>query len=279
MSTKIDSIKTDMAKAVSDAKANRPLIGSITNNVTMNFVANAQLAVGGSAAIVYLPEECQLLANMVDAFYINVGTLQSFHEQAMPPLAAKLNEIRTPWVLDPVAVGIGALRNRLLQEFKNCKPSIIRGNASEIMKLANLWGLTKDTDGNVRGVDSTDLTTDAKLSAEALARWTGGAVSVSGKTDLITDGSTTVHSFGGSPFFESITGAGCSLGGVSAVYAAVTRPFIAALCASQIYNYAGRVAQEKALGPGSFQVAFLDALYNALSEDVANNPIQIEEAG
>lgn len=76
---------------------------------------------------------------------------------------------------------------------------------------------------------------------------------------------------------EKITGAGCSLGGVVAVYATATSPFIAALTASAVYNMAGKRAELKVDGPGSFQVQFLDELYKATAKDIANNPFDIEE--
>ena len=68
---------------------------------------------------------------------------------------------------------------------------------------------------------------------------------------------------------------GCSLGGVCAVYASVAEPFIAALTATQIYNLAGSRAEKKCSGSSSFQVQFLDELYNATAEDVADNPFEI----
>lgn len=76
---------------------------------------------------------------------------------------------------------------------------------------------------------------------------------------------------------EKITGAGCSLGGVVAVYATVTSPFIAALTATAVYNLAGNRAENIVDGPGSFQVQFLDELYKATAADIANNPLEIEE--
>ena len=76
----------------------------------------------------------------------------------------------------------------------------------------------------------------------ALAKWTGGAVAVSGEADLITDGRQVVLSKGGSDMMPSITGTGCSLGGVMAVYAAVASPFIAAITGAAIYNLAGKRA-------------------------------------
>ncbi len=271
-------IQDRMIQAVETVRRTNPIAGSITNSVTINFVANAQLAVGGSAAMVYLPDEGEFLAKAGGATYINVGTLLPIYEQTLPRTAKALHDMGKPWVLDPVAVGIGSLRTELLRQFKVYKPSVIRGNASEIIALAGLWEPDGGTDeSNVRGVDSTDSVTAAKTAAVALAKWTGGAVAVSGKTDLVTDGSVTAFSHGGSHFMEKITGSGCSLGGVVAVYATVASPFIAALTATAVYNLAGGRAERKVDGPGSFQVEFLDELYKATANDIANNPFEIEE--
>lgn len=277
MKTKAN-IQMEVAKAIVAARKANPLAGSITNTITVNFVANAQLAVGGSAAMIYLPDEAESLVNVGSAFYINVGGLFPIYEETMPRAADTLFKTGKPWVLDPVAIGIGLLRTSLLSLFKDFKPTVIRGNASEVIALAALWGLGEKGKSTVRGVDSVDAVTAARPAAVALARWTGGAVAVSGEVDLVTDGKTVAFSHGGSHFMEKITGAGCSLGGVAAVYAAVARPFTAAFAATAMYNLAGRRAGEKAGGPGSFQVRFLDELYRASAEDVANNPFELEEA-
>ncbi|AET67915.1 hydroxyethylthiazole kinase, sugar kinase family [Desulfosporosinus orientis DSM 765] len=273
-----EEIQNQIIQAVETVRRTNPLAGSITNTVTMNFVANAQLAVGGSAAMVYLPDEGEFLAKAGGATYINMGTLLPVYEETLPHTAKVLYDTGKPWILDPVAIGIGTLRTQLLRQFKDYKPSVVRGNASEIIALAGLWGLDGGTDvSNVRGVDSTDSVNAAKAAAVALAKWTGGAVAVSGETDLITDGNLIVFSQGGSHFMEKITGFGCSLGGVAAVYAAAASPFIAALTSTAVYNLAGNRAENKADAPGSFQVQFLDELYKATAEDIADNPLEIEE--
>lgn len=272
-----EEIQNLIIQAVETVRLTNPLAGSITNTVTMNFVANAQLAVGGSAAMVYLPDEGEFLAKAGGAAYINMGTLLPVYEDTLPHTAKVLSDLGKPWVLDPVAVGIGTLRTQLLREFKDYKPSVVRGNASEIIALAGLWELDGGTAvSNVRGVDSTDSVNAAKAAAVALAKWTGGAVAVSGETDLITDGNLVVFSQGGSHFMEKITGFGCSLGGVAAVYAAAASPFIAALTAAAVYNLAGKRAANKTDAPGRFQVQFLDELYKATPEDIADNPLEIE---
>lgn len=275
---KKSDIQNQIMQAVETVKQTNPMAGSITNTVTINLVANAQLAVGGSAAMVYLPDEGEFLAKAASAFYINVGTLFPVYDETLPLTAKTLHDVGKPWVLDPVAVGIGSLRTDLLLQFKKYKPSIIRGNASEIIALAGLWGLDGGTEkSQVRGVDSTDSVKAAQSAAVALAKWTGGAVAVSGEIDLITEGTIAVFSYGGSHFMEKITGAGCSLGGVAAVYATAASPFIAALTASAVYNLAGSRAERKVEGPGSFQVEFLNELYKASAEDIASNPFEIKE--
>ena len=88
-----------------------------------------------------------------------------------------------------------------------------------------------------------------------------------------TDGSRLP---GGSAMMTKITGAGCSLGGVAATYLAVSDPLTAALSASLLYNRAGEVADTTSHGPGSFQVAFLDALWNVTAEQVAKSEILVQ---
>lgn len=271
-------IQQQIIDVVEAVKKSNPMAPSITNTVTINFVANAQLAVGGSAAMVYMPDEGETLARMAGAFYINMGTIFTIYEQTLPHTAKTLYDNKKPWVLDPVAVGIGELRTNILKQFKAYKPSIIRGNASEIIALAGLWELDGGTDtSRVRGVDSTDSVVAAREAAVALALHTGGAVAVSGETDLVTDGETVAHSSGGSYFLGKITGAGCALGGVMAVYATMANPFTAALTAHSIFNLAGAKAEKASRGPGAFQVCFLDELYKASAEGIANNPFNTEE--
>ncbi|MDD6212352.1 MAG: hydroxyethylthiazole kinase [Clostridiales bacterium] len=273
-------IQEKMMEAVRQVRETNPMAGSLTNYVTVNFVANAQLAVGGSAAMVYLPDEGEAIGLAGGATYINVGTLLPIHEESLPYTAKVLHEAGKPWVLDPVAVGIGDLRTKILKEMKPYKPSVIRGNASEIIALSKMWELESGNwkENHGRGVDSTAAVSEAESAAIALAKWTGGAVAVSGKEDLVTDGERIAISCGGSAFMEKVTGCGCSLGGVVAVYAAVTDPFTAALTATSIYNLAGSRAEKKAAGPGSFQMHFLDELYLASPEEVAENPWKLEMA-
>ena len=62
-----------------------------------------------------------------------------------------------------------------------------------------------------------------------------------------------------------------------AVYATTASPFIAAITGTAAYNLAGARAEKKVNDPGSFQVHFLDQLYEASADDIAKNPFEIKE--
>ncbi|MBT1164489.1 hydroxyethylthiazole kinase [Bifidobacterium felsineum] len=278
------SLREAIAQAVRDVKDKTPLAQSFTNFVTINLVANAQLAAGGTAAMSFLPDDVIETAKIAGANYINVGTLLPFYKDALPTIAQRLNYLGKPWVLDPVAAGIGKTRTVILQSFKAAPPTVIRANASEVIALANMWGLL-DADNasrpaGVESVDEVDAAVEpAKLLAQFLAQSAPNhqaAVAVSGKVDLVTDGEHVYRLPGGSALMAKITGAGCSLGGVTATYLAVAEPLIAALAASLLYDRAAEVAGADAKGPGSFQVAFLDALWNVTAEQVAGSEILMQ---
>lgn len=79
-----EQLKQHMVKAVEEIRATNPMAGSITNTVTIDFVANAQLAVGGSAAMVYLPDEGEALVAGGGAIYLNMGTLFPISSRRFP---------------------------------------------------------------------------------------------------------------------------------------------------------------------------------------------------
>lgn len=268
-------LREKIRQAVEAARKECPLVPSITNTVTINLVANAQLACGGSAAMVYLPDEGEAIGRICQAFYINMGTLFPVYAETLPRTIRALADAGKPWVLDPVGIGLGSLRTELLRQMKAMPPSIIRGNASEIIALANLWGLHSGVDkAGVRGVDATDSVDSALEAARAVAHAIHGAVAVSGEVDMVTDGDVVIRSYGGSPLFTRVTGSGCSLGGVCTVYAAVADPLTAAITAVNMYNAAGKIAERKSNGPGSFEKIFLDTMYNLSADDVASNAME-----
>lgn len=279
-------LRARIAEAVHAVRDTTPLAQSFTNFVTINLVANAQLAVGGTAAMSYLPDDVLDIAAICGATYINVGTLLPFYKDALADIARGLHDQGKPWVLDPVAAGLGATRTAILESFRDVPPTVVRGNASEIIVLDRMWELS-DMTADARepttrpaGVESADEVESAMPAARRIARHLAahsndgqGAVAVSGAVDFVTDGTRDYRLPGGSALMTKITGAGCSLGGVVGTYLAVADPLTAAMAASLHFNRAGEIAEAAAHGPGSFQTEFLDALWNVTAEQIAESTI------
>lgn len=235
-------------------RAQRPLVQCLTNTVTTNLVANVLIALGASPAMVDIPGEAGPFAHIADAVLINLGTPGAEQRAAMREAVAAADRARTPWVLDPVAVGVLPVRTALARDLSGQCPAVIRGNASEICALAG------QADG-ARGVDAVHEVDAARTAADELAARAETVIAVSGPVDLVTDGARRMRVANGSPLLTQITGAGCALGGVVAACAAVTSdPLTAATAASVLYGVAGELAAERTRLPGSFAVELLDCL-------------------
>ncbi len=244
----------DLRAAHAALRARTPLVHCLTNTVVQAITANALLAAGAAPAMVDAPEEAGDFAALASAVLVNVGTLNARTAEAMRLAARSAGAAGTPWVLDPVAVGGLAFRTGLATELVALRPTVVRGNASEVMALAGAGG-------GGRGVDSTDSTDDAAKAAAELAGRTGGVVAVSGEVDLVTDGRRTVRVGGGSPLLTRTTGAGCALGALVAAYVAATRdPLTGTVAAHAHVAVAAEQAAAGAAGPGTFAAAWLDAL-------------------
>lgn len=274
-----EKLRTQIIEAVNTVKNEKTMAASITNSVTLEFVINAQIAIGGTPGAIFQNQEGEAFIHSGDAMSLNLGSFTPDFIESIPKTAERLNKEKQNWVLDPVGISLGAEREELFKNLKKYKVPIIRGNASEIINLSILWGLedSEATKALVRGADSTNTSFEAEDSSVALAKFTGGVVVVTGETDLVTDGYRVAYSYGGSKYMPLIIGSGDSLTGILAIYAGATDPFTAALSAVSAYNVAGKRAERNAQGPGTFKPYFIDELYNATAEDIAGNDFEIKE--
>lgn len=92
------------------------------------------------------------------AIYLNMGTLFPIYEQTIPRAAKAAHDAGKPWVLDPVGLGIGSLRTQLVNELKQYKPAIVRGNAPRLSRspACGVLRARRADLSRVRGVDTTD---------------------------------------------------------------------------------------------------------------------------
>ncbi len=248
----------------------RPLVQMITNFVSMDIAANVLLAAGAAPAMVFAPEESPEFVRRASALVVNTGTLSVAGAQAMEVATTAARAHGVPWVLDPVGAGGTKFRNEIICKLLRHRPTVIRGNASEIMAVARLAGLTREA-GGPRGVDSTHETSEVEGLAQKLARHGSCIVAATGAVDVVTDGQVLVRLANGSPLMTKVTALGCALTGyVGAFIGLGGAPFEATVSALAAYAVAGDLAAERASGPASFRTAFIDALYGLEERDISD---------
>lgn len=237
-----------------------PLVHSITNLVVINFNANALLAAGASPVMAHAHEEVADMVGIAQALVLNIGTLDPYWVESMRLALAAASKRAIPVVLDPVGGGATRYRNECIELLlATALPTVIRGNGSEIMSIA-------DADVRTRGVDSSAAASDALDSARSLARRIQGVVCVSGKVDHVIDSTRRwARLSNGHEWMTRITGVGCSATALIGAFCAVQPDaWHATLAAMALLGVVGEVAAEKVMargrGVGSMQIALLDEL-------------------
>jgi hydroxyethylthiazole kinase len=250
---------------VESIRRRAPLVHNITNYVVMNSSANALLALGASPVMAHAEEEVEDMVALAGALVINVGTLSPPWIRAMHRAARRARELGVPLVLDPVGAGATPYRTGTVHQLlAAASPTVIRGNASEIMAVAAAGGATK-------GVDSTAESDAAVDAARHLSRTHGCVACVSGATDYVVDGTELIAIRNGHPLMPRVTGLGCAASALCGAFAAVNpQPLAATAHAMAVMGIAGEIAAEKAAGPGTLQLHFLDALHNLSEESIAS---------
>ena len=255
-------MKESLWKSVLAVRQNSPLVHNITNYVVMNNTANALLAAGASPIMAHAHDEIDEMVSICGATVINIGTLDDYWVESMILAAAKANTINKPWVLDPVGAGASRMRNTTVAGLLTYKPTVIRGNASEIMALANAAQTTK-------GVDSTHQSNEAIASAQWLNEKTGAVVCISGATDVIVSGTSRILIHNGHSLMQKVTGLGCTASALVGAFIAQEpdNTFNATAAAMALLGIAGELAEKQSSGPGTLQLHILDKLYNITEEE------------
>jgi hydroxyethylthiazole kinase len=247
-------IISELQAALNALRKAKPLVLSLTNVVTMDFMANCLLSIGAAPIMTQSLDEVSELLAISQAVNLNIGTLdKSFHERALQT-ASWAHGKQLPVILDPVGAGASQLRTNAAQSLLPFV-DIIRGNSSEIVAL---------TEGRLgtNGVESRLDVPDAMNAAQTLSRLQKVVV-VSGRIDFVSANEHSQQLPFGSSLMSLVTGMGCTLTAVIAAFAGSgLSPYKAALYGTAYFGLCGETAALSANAPGSFRQAFIDTLYN-----------------
>ena len=251
---------------IQSVKNQSPLVHNITNFVVMNNTANALLAVGASPIMAHAKSEIKEMVAISNAIVINIGTLDEYWSESMLIAAEEAHRLNKTWILDPVGAGATSFRDEVLAKLLQFKPTVIRGNASEIIALA------KANKTVTKGVDSTAESNEAINAAKYLVENYQSVVCISGATDIIIDDKETYFVENGHPLMTKVTGLGCSASAIVGAFAAVSENKIeATVAAMSLLGIVGELSEKISIGPGSLQMNILDKLYNISEQEFFEN--------
>jgi hydroxyethylthiazole kinase len=259
-------MEKNLWKHVLSVRQQSPLVHNITNYVVMNNTANALLATGASPIMAHAKSEVRDMVSIAGSLVINIGTLDEYWSEAMIIAAETAHSLGKPWVLDPVGAGATPFRDEMLQQLLQFKPSVIRGNASEIIALA------KKNQTITKGVDSTAESNEALTAGRSLLDQYGAVICISGALDFVIDHKQIISIGNGHPLMTKVTGLGCSASAIIAAFiGTVENKTEATTAAMALLAISGELAEKHSEGPGSLQLKLIDKLYNISEQEFLNN--------
>ncbi|MFC7345330.1 hydroxyethylthiazole kinase [Chryseobacterium zhengzhouense] len=260
------SMENNLWDYIQSVKNQSPLVHNITNFVVMNNTANAILAVGASPIMAHAKSEIKEMVTISNAIVINIGTLDEYWSEAMIIAAEEAYLTKKTWILDPVGAGATSFRDEILAKLLQFKPTVIRGNASEIIALA------KANKTVTKGVDSTAESNEAINAAKYLVENYQSVVCISGATDIIIDEKETYFVENGHPLMTKVTGLGCSASAIVGAFAGISdNKTESTVAAMSLLGIAGELSEKISNGPGSLQMNILDKLYNISEQEFFEN--------
>ena len=252
-----------------------PLIHCITNYVTVNDVANVLLAIGARPIMADDPEEVEEITALCAGLCLNIGTLNARTIPSMLTAGKHARALGHHVVLDPVGAGASRLRTETaLRILHEVRPTVIRGNISEIRTLAVGSGTTQGVDAN-----AADAVTEENLAAtadflRAFAARAEAIVVVTGAIDIMTDGVTVYAVRNGRAEMGRVTGTGCQISALLAAALAVEPLGLLAAVAETValMGVAGEIAWARMGerdGNATYRTRIIDAIYRMTGEELA----------
>lgn len=227
------------ADLLARVRERRPRVHCLMNTVVQKFTADGITAVGGIPSMTSSEEEIEGFVRKTDALTINLGTLDAARRKVIRMAVSIANAEGKPWIVDPVHCDYSPSRLDFAHELAQLNPSIMRGNAAEMAVIG-------------------DIGTALRIQT--------------GAVDRLSDAARKIRIVNGHSLMAKVTGTGCLSGGVIAAFMAVESDvMLAAAAALTVTGVSAEIAARHARGPGSFEAAFLDALFNLNGNDILSH--------
>lgn len=257
----------DLRTALGAVRKAAPRVHCITNSVTSESVANLLLTAGGSAIMAEAVQEVEEVTAACQATLLNSGVPSDKKWDSLRGAGSAANALNHPLILDPVGAAASAYRKAgLAALLAEVKPTLIRCNQTEALALLELQ--TKAPEQLLSGSVDSALTIEQgqlRQAAGLLARRFSCTVLITGETDLISDGQRVLTVSGGDRRICRLTGGGCMLSALCALFAgAGLAAFDAAAVAAGLWKRCAEEAGARTDAAGGGMGTFRSALFDAV---------------
>lgn len=256
-------------------QSNHPLIHCITNPISINDCANVILSTGGRPIMAEHKKEVAEITATAQALAVNLGNITDARMESMLCSGRVAREKNIPQIIDLVGVSCSPLRLEFAKQYiTTCKPQILKGNMTEIKTM-----MGQKIKGS--GVDARkeDLMTDGNLleykkMGIKLAKETSSVIMATGAIDLICDETDCFAIYNGIPLLGNITGSGCMLTALTAVYLSSTTPYYAAI-GGMLHLEIAAERSKQTEGMATFHISLLDQI-SLLKDDTIKEAARIK---
>ncbi len=243
-----------------------PVVHHLTNWVTIYDCAQIVKSFGASPVMAHAADEVADMSGIASALVLNIGTLTSDFIESMKLAACAANSRNIPVVLDVCGAGATPFRDRkCLELLDHAHISVIKGNSSEIARIAGL-------DVCTRGVDAGHVGSDLKEIAAELAALRQCTVVITGREDIVADAHKAYIVRNGVDMMSHVVGTGCMAASVIGAFVGATPGDMSSAAAAGLccYEIASELAVKKALGPASFKQYLLDYCFTLTKDDIVS---------
>ena len=223
----------------------RPLIHCITNGITKELVANALLYVGAKPIMAEDEREIESVIQVSSAVLLNIGHLTEQKEACIIKAAKLANTYQKPIVVD--AVGVVGLTNRLalVQSLLDIGVAIVKGNISEMRRLAGLKSCAKGVDSAKEDQSLMELKELAHALRKLAKMYPQTVFLATGEQDLVVTASESFCLKNGVDSLELFTGTGDVVGAlITGVLGSGIKPLEATIGAITYFNVCGEKASK-----------------------------------
>ena len=247
------SVTTSFKQAFESALplTSSPLVQCITNEITVESMANALLYIDAKPVMADAVQEFPEFFAQNNALLLNLGHISPEREKSLLAAGSFAAETHTPVVVDLVGVSATQLRYELGHQLLANHPNVVKGNISEMRRFSGLKSTGRGVDGSQLDQSPAAFSELAEALKQLTRRFPATTFLATGQTDLVV-----------SAQLDRFTGTGDIVGALIAALLGVGLTNDAAVVVAVSYfNCCGEVAAaENTGGLASFRERTLDQL-------------------